>query len=198
MPLPLVIRFVMAQKEQRMRSPQSLTARCLGIVLGSLLAVMPVVASAGVVEFENFTGEQTTSFPVTSQLTAYAEIDVNSYNSGTCAFGVLSKTSVKTCLTDAKIISNVDLTVTFSPSRLKRNQGGVDHFVDTQYIHSQAGNTFGISDPDIANGDASTTQSASLDGILYSVTGEADPYVPATNPAGDYGATINIAVTPIP
>lgn len=181
-----------------MRSPQSFISRFLGVVMGSFLALMPMMGSAAVVEFENFTGEQSTSFPVTSQLVAYAEIDVNNYNSGTCAFGVLSKTAVKTCLTDAKVISNVDLTVTFTPSRLKRNQGGVDYFVNTQYIHSQSGNTFGISDPDIANGESSTTQSASLDGILYSVTGEADPYIPASNPAGDYAAAITIAVTPIP
>lgn len=181
-----------------MRSQTSNVLRCLWLVVAVLMAALPIGASAGVVEFENFTSEQTTSFPVTSQLTAYAEIDVNSFNSGTCAFGVLSKTSVKTCMTDAKIISNVDLTVTFTPSRLKRTQASVDYFVDTQYIHAQAGNTFGISDPDIANGEASTTQSASLDGVLYSITGEADPYVLAMNPAGDYTATINIAVTPIP
>jgi hypothetical protein len=181
-----------------MRHTRRSVSRRLVPVAVCLFSALPIAASAGVVEFENFTGQQSTSFPATSQLAAYAEIDVNSFNNGTCAFGTLSKTSVKTCLTDAKIISNVDMTVTFTPSRLKRTQANVDYFVDTQYIHAQEGNTFGISDPDIANGEASTTQNASLNGVLYSITGEADPYAPAVNPAGSYTATINIAVTPIP
>ena len=163
-----------------------------------ILLLMPSIGQAGITDFENFTTEQSTTMPVTSQLTAYAEIDVMSYNSGQCNFGVVSITLVKTCTTDAKVISNVDMTVTFTPTRLDRFVNATHHYLNTQYILAQGGNPFDIADPEVDPAAGSTTQNATLVGIVYQITGEVDPYIVAQHPAGTYSATVTIAVTPIP
>lgn len=181
---------------------KKLSVRFLAMLLLALMGPVSVFAQT-VTEFSDFTTEQDVTYQHTTQLAAYAQIDVNSYNSGTCDYGVLSKSTTKTCSTDTSIISNVDMNVTFTPTQLKLHRGGVDHIVGSQYIHAQAGNVFGISNPDInpsnpSDGNVSTTQSASLTGILYQMTGEANPWTSQNNPAGTYTATVTIAVSPIP